>query len=74
MKIEIRKIGKIIDNLILTGYFFCFGTLSYCVFGPLCGWISKNVKEKRYVTMGAILASVASLFFLGPSDLFFLPE
>ena len=57
MGVEIRHIG----------YFFCFGTLSYCIFGPLVGIISKHILEKRYLSFAALFSVAASLFFLGPS-------
>jgi hypothetical protein len=44
------------------------------VFGPLVGIFSKNIKEKRYLSLAALLTTALALFFFGPSELFFLPQ
>ena len=57
----------------IIGYFFLFGTLSYVVFGPIVGIFSKNLEEKRYLTLGALVTTAIALLFFGPSELFMLP-
>ena len=49
------------------GFFFCCGTLSYCVFGPLVGYFARFVHEKRFLTQFALLTTTFSLACFGPS-------
>ena len=73
MNIAINKIGKYSGIRHLLGYFFLFGTLSYVVFGPIVGILSKRYEEKRYLTFAALLITALGLMFFGPSELLQMP-
>jgi MFS family permease len=73
MNIAINKIGKNSAIRHPLGYFFLFGTLSYVVFGPIVGILSKRYEEKRYLTFAALLITALGLMFFGPSELLKMP-
>lgn len=56
------------------GFFFCCGTLSYCVFGPLVGYFARFVQEKRYLTQFALIITTISLACFGPSAILGFPQ